>query len=174
MASLSNDVSVFFFTLSFNLETKQNTSLVGVGEQETNIYWVSVGQKMYRVFSTNSARLAMPPHFEGTELLKEAQTDLLREGTRIQTGWPSHPQSSYYKMPLMPNLHTTAKSAKRSKHEHQNGKQKSSLSHSLPMTGETANMGLRPHEFILASISLCYSVTVIYWRTETLHYVLYS
>ena len=45
-----------------------------------------MGQKMYRVFSTNSARLAMPPHFEGTELLKEAQTDLLREGTRIQTG----------------------------------------------------------------------------------------
>ena len=47
---------------------------------------VSVGQKVYRVFSTNSARLAMLPHFERAELLKEAQADLLREGTRIQTG----------------------------------------------------------------------------------------
>lgn len=45
-----------------------------------------MGQKVYRVFSTNSARLAMLPHFERAELLKEAQADLLREGTRIQTG----------------------------------------------------------------------------------------
>lgn len=41
-------------------------------------------------------------------------------------------------------------------------KQKSSSDNSLPTIGNTANLSPRPHGFILASVSFCYSVIVIF------------